>query len=423
MASRYLDDFPTNSSFSDRLIKMLPKTDVHCHFDGSMRPSTLIDLAKAQDVTLPAYDVAGLRELVFKDSYADLVEYLRPFEFLTAVLRDADSVERVAREVAEDAFSEGVRYFEVRIGCHLHAIPGKFSVEDILVAMNKGMNDAADKLNATDADVISGLAPEYRYGIIVCGLRFFTPDSSPYYRNFCETFAYEKKSKMYGQATLQLVKEAVYARDTHDIPVVGLDIAGAESGFPAADHQAAFQFALENFMNRTVHGGEAYGPESIYQALVYSYAERIGHGIQMFNDDYSFHSETKVNDTRKFVRDLGEYVGKTRICVEVNLSSNFQTVPHIRDNISSHPLGRMLAEGINVCLNTDNRTVSNTTMCDEVRLAVDIFSLSREQLKDIVMSGFSSSFMYCRYPEKAIYLKKVEQYYDHVIRRCDEENL
>lgn len=265
MASRFLNGIERNSHFSDQLIKLIPKTDIHCHLDGSLRVETLVDLAKEQNISLPTYDVDELRKTVLKEFYTDLTDYLVPFQYTSAVLRNAKALERVAFEFAEDCYSEGVRYFEVRFAPHLCAVPGVLSTEDVILAVNKGLKRATDTFNGIDDDVHKGIAPEYKYGIIVCGMRFFDENFSPFFKNFCEIFKHENKKKMFGIASLQLVKLAVHIRDTMNVPIVALDIAGCEASFPAINHAEAFQYAHENHMNKTIHAGEAYGPESIFQ--------------------------------------------------------------------------------------------------------------------------------------------------------------
>ena len=266
MASRFLDGIDRNPNFSDQLIKLIPKTDIHCHLDGSMRLETLVDLAKEQGIPLPSDDLDELRKSVFKECYTDLNDYLVPFQYFSAVLRNAHALERVAFEFAEDCYSEGVRYFEVRFAPHLSAVPGELSSEEVIMAVNRGLKRATDMFNGIDDDVHKDVAPEYMYGMIVCGMRFFDENFSPFFKNFCEIFRHESKKKMFGIASLQLAKLAVHMRDTMNMPIVALDIAGCEASFPAINHAEAFRYAHENHMNKTIHAGEAYGPESIFQA-------------------------------------------------------------------------------------------------------------------------------------------------------------
>lgn len=419
MASRFLNGIDRNPNFSDQLIKLIPKTDIHCHLDGSIRLETLVDLAKEQNVSLPSYNLDELRNTVFKECYTDLDDYLVPFQYSSAVLRNANALERVAFEVAEDCYSEGVRYFEVRFAPHLNAVPGELSVEDVIIAVNKGLKRATDTFNGIDDDVHKGEAPEYMYGIIVCGMRFFNGHFSPFFKHFCEIFKYESKKKMFGIATLQLVKLAVHMRDTLNIPIVALDIAGSEASFPAINHAEAFQYAHENHMNKTIHAGEAYGPESIFQAVTACYAERIGHGLNMFDTSF-FHPETPVVDKQKYVDGIIRFIANRRICVEVCLTSNYQTAPKLRAaHPNTHPLKRMMEEKLCVCLNTDNRLVSRTTMCDEIRLAVDVFKLSRDDLWELISNGFRSSFMPGSYANKLEYMRKMKAFYNRIIDMCN----
>lgn len=267
MALRFLKGVERNENFSDQLIKLIPKTDIHLHLDGSLRLTTLIELAKERGIELPSYEVDELEKTVFKESYTDLDDYLKPFKYATAVLTNSSkALERVAFELAEDCFSEGVRYFEVRFAPHLNAVPGELSVEEVIIAVNKGLKRATDTFN--EEDVHKGVAPEYKYGMIVCGMRYFNEHFSPFFKNFCEIFRHENPKKMYGIASLQLAKLAVHLRDTLGLPIVALDIAGSEASFPAVNHAEAFRYAHENHMNKTIHAGEAFGPESIFQVWI-----------------------------------------------------------------------------------------------------------------------------------------------------------
>lgn len=194
------------------------------------------------------------------------------------------------------------------------------------------------------------------------------------------------------------------------MPIVALDLAGAERGYPARDHVDAFAFAHKNFLFKTIHAGEGFGPESIFQAITDCHAERIGHGFHLFHDN----SGTSVNkyDIDDFVR----YLGHRRICFEVCLSSNVQTMPHLNksSDLIDHPVRRMLAEGLAVTLCTDNTTVSHTSMVQELALAVTSLGLTQEELKAIVMTGFKRSFMASAYVNKRRYTDEIGAYYDQV---------
>ena len=168
---------------NEEFLRALPKTDLHVHLDGSLRINTLIDLSKKDGKELPAYDEAGLRKLVFKDTYSNLEEYLQGFMYTSAVMQSAENMERIAFEFAEDNYSEGVRYFEVRFAPQLHADAGKagdagFDILQVLTAVNAGLKRAKNAFNSTLA---SPEEPPYEYGIIVCAMRMFEPFFSRYF--------------------------------------------------------------------------------------------------------------------------------------------------------------------------------------------------------------------------------------------------
>ncbi|CAI5732594.1 unnamed protein product [Peronospora destructor] len=164
--------YPTNETFSNDFLRQVPKADLHCHLDGCLRPQTLIDLAVQQDVKLPTYDAELLKKEVFKEKYDSLDEYLVCFSYASAVLRTSEALERVAYEQAYDQFHMGVRYFETRFAPQLNTVPGKLSLEDVMLSVDRGSKRAMNEFNAKDQDVVSGLAPPFAYGIIVCAMRY-----------------------------------------------------------------------------------------------------------------------------------------------------------------------------------------------------------------------------------------------------------
>jgi len=166
------------------LIRRLPKTDLHVHLDGSLRIDTLIELAGERSVSLPAETAEGLRELVFRDRYQHLGEYLEGFRYTVAVLADAEALERVAYELCEDCFEEGVRYVEVRFAPQLHVRPG-FEIPDAVRAVDRGVRRATDALNRHPA-IVSGEEPRFVAAIILIALRFFTSAFSDGYRRYFE---------------------------------------------------------------------------------------------------------------------------------------------------------------------------------------------------------------------------------------------
>jgi len=336
------------------IIRRLPKTDIHCHLDGCLRPRTMIELAEAQGVTLPTRKLNELtRILTAGKRTRSLGDYLRIFDITLSVMQERDALYRVAYELAEDAAAENVRHLEVRYSPILHRAR-KLSWSDIIEPVIKGLADA-------------GRQHSMSTGTIICGIRSMDPKTS-----------------------LQLAELAVEYKGRG---VLAFDLAGQEKDYPAKEHRAAFQLILKNNINSTVHAGEAFGPASIGQALHHCGAHRIGHGTRLLED-----------------KDLMRYVSDHRIPLEVCLSSNVQTrtVPSVK----AHPFGFYFSQGLRVTLNTDSRLISDTTVSKEILLAARAFRLSPYEIKRIVIMGFKSAFL--PYAEKARLLREVNLEIDRI---------
>jgi adenosine deaminase len=390
-------------SLSRELIARLPKSDLHLHLDGSLRLPTLIELARQHKVALPSRTPEGLLELVFKRAYRNLPEYLKGFEFTVACLQDAESLERAAYELCLDCRAENVFYAEIRFAPQLH-VRGDFRVRDVLRAVCKGIERAKKRINA-DPEVKRGLVPRFEAGVIVCALRFFLPQFSEHYRAYFEALPTAPAAEIYALASLELARAAVAAAEDEGLPVVGFDLAGQERGFPAKDHQAAYQLAHEHFLGKTVHAGEDYGPESIVQAITDCHADRIGHGTWLFSPRHI--RDRSIRDKRAFIGKLARYVAERRITLEVCLTSNQQTIPELRDDLGRHPFRKMREARCSVTLCTDNRLVSRTTMTDEFDKAVQAFGLDARALKDVLIYGFKRSFFPGPYPQKREWVRSV----------------
>lgn len=346
----------------DALLRALPKTDLHCHLDGSLRLETILELAAERGVVLPAHEPEGLaRELHRGELCTSLEHYLRAFEVTLAVLQDEPALRRAARELVEDAAAEGVWYLEVRFSPALHGRRG-LSTEAALRAVLAGLAEGEG------AQAASGRAP-IRAAVIVCGLRHLTPE-----------------------ATIALAELAVAYRGRG---VCAFDLAGGEAGFPAAVHQEAFRVARDGELARTVHAGEGAGAESIREALYVCGAQRIGHGCRLYEDP-----------------SLLAYVTDHRIPLEVCPSSNEQTraVPALR----AHPLRDYLTQGVVVTINTDNRLMSDTTVTRELGRVVRECEVDREVLPRLVLDGFASAFLPWR--EKAALLERAADELDRLWR-------
>jgi len=336
------------------IIRRLPKTDIHCHLDGCLRPRTMLELAKAQGVRLPTTKLGDLTRLLTAGKRTrSLGDYLKIFDLTLSVLQRREALYRVAYELAEDAAAENVRHLEVRYSPVLHR-RRRMPWEDIVNAVIEGLRDA-------------GAQRQMSTGVIICGIRSMDP-----------------------KVSVQLAELAVAYKGRG---VLAFDLAGQEKDYPAKAHRAAFELILKNNINSTVHAGEAFGPQSIRQALHYCGAHRIGHGTRLREDP-----------------DLMRYVNDHRIPLEVCLSSNVQTraVPTLRE----HPFAFYFRQGLRVTLNTDSRLVSATTVSQELALAARAFRLSPYEIKRIVIMGFKSSFL--PYAQKARVLRDVNLEIDRI---------
>jgi adenosine deaminase len=390
-------------------IEELPKTDLHVHLDGSIRISTLIELAREYGIELPSYTVDGLIDTVFKPRYQNLPEYLRPFGYTVAVLQSELALERCSYELALDNQAEGVRYMEVRFAPQLH-VHRHMNAVMVLRAVNRGLKRAKDEFNRRPA-VQSGAEPPFEYGIISCAMRKFTAGYSEYYATLLQAHMYSQPDTVFRLASLEAARAAVLARDEYELPIVGFDLAGEEAGYPAGDHHEAFRYAHKNFLKKTVHAGEAYGPESIFQAITDLHADRIGHGTTLLDPDAL--SDKSIADREEYVERLGRYIADRRITLEVCLTSNLQTNPKLHD-LSEHSFGKMRQQRISTTICTDNRTVSHTTVSQELRRAVDYLGVGRADLRSTIIYGFKRSFFPGGYLAKRAYVRQIIDYYDAI---------
>lgn len=387
-------------------IRAIPKTDIHLHLDGSLRLGTLIELARAAHVDLPSTTEAGLRETIFKDSYANLPEYLQGFTYTCAVMQTAENIERIAYELAQDNLAEGVRYIEVRFAPQLHIHEG-FTAREVVGAVHRGLDRARREHNRGPA-VMAGEDLEFEYGIILCALRFFTPQMSRYYHNLFQVMSYAAPKAVTAMASLETARLADALAHQDGLPVVGFDLAGAEAGYPAGDHREAFRFAHRHFIRKTVHAGEAYGPESIFQAITDCHANRIGHGTFLFAADRIQNPD--ITDPEAYVRQLSQYIAGQRITVEVCPTSNLQTLPWMK-HVREHPLRLMLESNLSVSICTDNRLISNTTVCKELERVAHGLDLTPRQFRNLIIAGFKGSFFPGSYNRKRAYVRHVIDHY------------
>lgn len=329
----------------------LPKTDLHCHLDGSVRPETIADFIRNEGKTPPD----NLEEkLHVAQNCQDLNEYLEAFDLPIELIQSRDRLRRVAYELAHDADNENVWYLEVRFAPFLHLEQG-MKPEDAIDAVLHGLREAEQETGIQS-------------GVILTGLRQSNPS-----------------------VTKELAQLVVEYKEQG---VVGLDLAGAERGYPAKEHLEAFYLARNENVNLTIHAGEDFGPESIHQAIHYCGAHRIGHGVRLREDP-----------------ELLEYVNNHRIPLEICIKSNVQT--QAVESFEDHPIRKYLDRGVRVTLNTDNRTVTDTTITDEYLRAVKHYNLSLAELRTLVINGFKSSFL--SYEERSSILTKAIEEIEHVL--------
>ncbi|MCK5676339.1 MAG: adenosine deaminase family protein [Verrucomicrobia bacterium] len=395
---------------TEQFIRKIPKTDLHLHLDGSLRLSSLIEMAKSVGIKLPSYEEAGLNELVFKGRYADLGEYLAGFAYTVGVLQTLENLERAAFELAEDSHAEGVRYIEVRFAPQLH-VTHATEIGSVVRAVFRGLEKAKKHLNAR----IDEPDMPFEYGIILCAMRRFNRQMSPYYERLLKRGQNSTLRYSYARASLALVKEAVKLRD-EGLPIVGFDLAGEEAGYPAVHHKAAFQCAHSNFLRKTVHAGEAYGPESIFQAITECYANRIGHGTFLFSE--AAIKLKSIKDKAGYIAQLSEYIANQRITIEVCPTSNLQTIPEFQ-SLKDHPLQLMIDNALSVSISTDNRLVSHTSVTNELLLCTQYLDLTDSQFRDLVLAGFKRSFFPGSYAKKRAYVRRAINLYDSLaIEAC-----
>jgi adenosine deaminase len=316
------------------LIRKLPKAELHVHLDGSVRPRTLMELARDQGVTLPAADERALAQYMHVTDARNLVDYLARFDVTLSVMQTPEALERCTYELISDGAAENVRYMEIRyspILCTRGGMPLTEAVDAPLRGMARAQADLGVKAQ-----------------LIICGIRNMSPEVSLELANL--TVAYKGRG------------------------VVAFDLAGAEYNFPAKKHKEAFYTVIDHNMATTVHAGEAYGAESISQALHYCHADRIGHGTRLYENP-----------------ELEQYVLDRRVPLEICMTSNLQT--HAVPSIESHPIRRYFDLGIVVCVNTDNRLMSAVTVTDELWLAHTKLAFTRAELDRMILFGFESAFL------------------------------
>ena len=327
------------------LLRSLPKVLLHEHLDGVLRPQSVIDLAKEEKYSdLPTSDPIALAEWFHQGANkGSLAKYLEGFAHTIAVMQTEAALERVAYEQAEDLSKDGVVYFETRFAPVFHTRKG-LTHQQVVSAVLKGL-----ERGRKDFGVASGL--------IICAMRNM-------------------------EVSLEMAELAV---DFRERGVVGFDLAGEEGGYPPKKHVDAFHYIQRENFNITIHAGEGFGKESIWQAIQYCGAHRIGHGTRLI-DDIAISEGKAVK-----LGDLAQYVLDKRIPLEICLISNVHT--GATPSLAAHPFRILYQEKFRVTLNTDNRLMSDTTMTKEFEAAAATFGLSLDDFEKITINAMKSAFL------------------------------
>jgi adenosine deaminase len=326
-------------------LQSLPKVLLHEHLDGVLRPQSIIELAKNLDYDqLPTQDPEELARWFHQGAnQGSLPKYLEGFAHTIAVMQNEEALERVAYEQAEDLSHDGVVYFETRFAPLFHTRKG-LTHQQVVSAVLKGL-----ERGRKDFGISSGL--------IICAMRNM-------------------------DVSLEMAELAV---DFRQRGVVGFDLAGEEGGYPPKKHVDAFHYIQRQNFNITVHAGEGFGKESIWQAIQYCGAHRIGHGTRLVDD-------IAVTDGKVVkLGDLAQYVLDKRIPLEICLLSNVHV--GAARSLAEHPFKLFYQERFRVTLNTDNRLMSNTSMTKEFEAARDTFGLTMDDFEKITINAMKSAFL------------------------------
>ncbi|MEU4208616.1 adenosine deaminase [Streptomyces sp. NPDC026206] len=331
-------------------IRRAPKVLIHDHLDGGLRPGTIVDLAAAVGYDkLPETDPDKLgvwfREAADSGS---LERYLETFAHTGAVMQTRESLVRVAAECAEDLAEDGVVYAEVRYAPELHVENG-LSLDEVVEAVNEGFREGERRARANGHRI--------RVGALLTAMR-------------------------HAARALEIAELANKYRDSG---VVGFDIAGAEAGFPPTRHLDAFEYLKRENNHFTIHAGEAFGLPSIWQALQWCGADRLGHGVRIIDD-----IEVAEDGTVKLGR-LASYVRDKRIPLEMCPTSNLQTAA--ASSYEEHPIGLLRKLHFRATVNTDNRLMSGTSMSLEFEHLVKAFGYSLDDMQWFTVNAMKSAFI------------------------------
>ncbi|MFJ6214492.1 adenosine deaminase [Streptomyces sp. NPDC092296] len=331
-------------------IRRAPKVLLHDHLDGGLRPQTIVELAQQCGYQgLPTTDPAELGTW-FRDAAdsGSLERYLETFAHTCAVMQTREALVRVAADCAEDLAADGVVYAEIRYAPEQH-LEGGLSLEEVVEAVNEGFRLGEERARAAGHRI--------RVGALLTAMR-------------------------HAARALEIAELANAYRDRG---VVGFDIAGAEAGYPPTRHQDAFDYLKRENNHFTIHAGEAFGLPSIWQALQWCGADRLGHGVRIIDD-----IEVAADGSVRLGR-LAAYVRDKRIPLEMCPTSNLQT--GAADSYAEHPIGLLRRLHFRVTVNTDNRLMSGTGMSREFGHLVDAFGYTLDDMQWFTVNAMKSAFL------------------------------
>jgi adenosine deaminase len=330
-------------------IKRAPKVLLHDHLDGGLRPSSVIELASEYGYEgLPTTDVDDLAVWFNRGAKRnDLVLYLETFAHTVGVMQHRDAIERVAYECARDLAEDGIVYAEVRMAPEL-CLEAGLSLQEALDAMLDGFERGSAGTDLTLYTICSAM----------------------------RTAAHSR----------EIAELAVRNRDRG---VVGFDIAGAEAGHPPSRHLDAFQYVMRENFHSTIHAGEAFGLPSIWEALQYCGAARLGHGVRIRDDVTGPEGHEQLGRLASFVRDR-------RVCLELCPTSNVNT--GVCATIAEHPIGVLRRLRFRVTVNTDNRLMSDTSMSNEFIQLHEAFGWDMDDFEWLTINAMKSAF--APFPER-----------------------
>ncbi|URZ01988.1 adenosine deaminase [Clostridium felsineum] len=313
----------------------LPKVELHCHLDGSLRPETVFDLCLKENIEIPYKNIDDIKKVLeISDTCNSLKEYLEKFSLPVNVMQKKENIYRVTLELLEDAKKDGIEHIEIRFAPFQHMNKG-LSENDVVEAALEALKDGNKKFNIHS-------------GLILCSLRHEPVDSS-----------------------INLVKLALGYQNQG---VCAVDLAGNESDFPPEIHKKAFDLAYDKSLKITIHAGETGIAENILKSIRLLHANRIGHGIFAYKDKKTL-----------------EYLIENEIPLEMCPKSNLDT--KAINDYAKHPFKDYFNAGVKVTLNTDNRTVSNVSLVDEYLNLINILGFNMDEIKVVIKNGIEAAFI------------------------------